>query len=137
MFAQWKLLLIDDDEADRLAFRRIMKEEGIAATLPFACDGVEALAVLSNADEIPDLVILDLNLGGVDGFDVLSKLKADPNLRVVPVVVLTTSADPHDIERSYKAGASSYIVKPASIDGLRKVVRGLADYWSALVARPA
>ena len=138
---KWKVLLIDDDECDQLTFRRLLKAEGIDAELLTAKDGQEALDLLlsdqpgQQADK-PDLILLDLNMGILDGFDTLKILKASDRTKSTPVVVLTTSSDVRDIEASYALGANSYIVKPTSLDDFGKIVRGLKEYWADLVVTP-
>lgn len=138
---KWKVLLIDDDECDQLTFRRLLKAEGIDAELLTAKDGQEALDLLlsdqpgQQADK-PDLILLDLNMGILDGFDTLKILKASDRTKSTPVVVLTTSSDVRDIEASYALGANSYIVKPTSLDDFGKTVRGLKEYWADLVVTP-
>lgn len=138
---KWKVLLIDDDECDQLTFRRLLKAEGIDAELLTAKDGREALDLLlsdqpgQQADK-PDLILLDLNMGILNGFDTLKILKASDRTKSTPVVVLTTSSSVRDIEASYALGANSYIVKPTSLDDFGKTVRSLKEYWADLVVTP-
>jgi two-component system response regulator len=93
----------------------------------------------SHADKAPprpDLILLDLNMPGMDVRRFLELLKADERLRSIPVVVLSTSADAVDIDRCYRIGASTYIQKPVTFDGLTKAVRALKDYWFSIALRP-
>jgi CheY-like chemotaxis protein len=85
----------------------------------------------------PGLILLDLNMPRKDGRQALEEIKADPNLRTIPVLVLSTSKDEEDILRSYELGACSFITKPVSFEGLVELVRSLNDYWLKLVTLPA
>ncbi len=135
----WKVLLVDDDEGDRLCFRRVLQAQEINADLRVAADGREALDLLApvlagDARAGPHLILLDLNMAGMDGFELLRILKSTPATRSIPAVVLTTSSSAKDIEACYALGANSYIVKPASLVGLVHCVRALKQYWADIVA---
>ncbi len=134
-------MLVDDDENDRLTFQRLLKSEGIDVELIMARDGREALDQLISDrflqfQDKPDLILLDLNMGILDGFETLKILKTSESTRSIPVVVLTTSSNKRDIEASYALGANSYIVKPTSLDDFSKIIRGLKSYWADLVITP-
>lgn len=138
---KWRVMLVDDDENDRLTFQRLLKSERIDAELMTARDGREALDHLFSdrsreQAETPDLILLDLNMGVIDGFDTLRILKSSEATRSIPIVVLTTSSNKRDIEASYALGANSYIVKPTSLDDFSKIIRGLKAYWADLVMTP-
>lgn len=138
---KWKVMLVDDDENDRLTFQRLLKSEGIDVELIMARDGREALDQLISDrflqfQDKPDLILLDLNMGILDGFETLKILKTSESTRSIPVVVLTTSSNKRDIEASYALGANSYIVKPTSLDDFSKIIRGLKSYWADLVITP-
>lgn len=138
---KWKVMLVDDDENDRLTFQRLLKSEGIDVELIMARDGREALDQLFSDrflqfQDKPDLILLDLNMGILDGFETLKILKTSESTRSIPVVVLTTSSNKRDIEASYALGANSYIVKPTSLDDFSKIIRGLKSYWADLVITP-
>ena len=100
-------------------------------------DGTAALEYLRSPDgHRPDLVLLDLNLPGVDGLDVLAEMKSDPELRRIPVVVLTTSSSEADIHRAYDLGVNSYVTKPVGLDGWLEVVQCIDGFWFSLVQLP-
>lgn len=139
--AKWKVLLVDDDESDRLTFQRLLKSEAIDVDLRVATDGQEALTLV-HPDACnrhwgpPDLILLDLNMAGMDGLTTLKILKSSELTRAIPVVVLTTSSNSRDVEASYALGANSYIVKPTTLSDFIKVIRGLKNYWADLVTTP-
>lgn len=138
------ILMADDDSDDREMTREAFEESHLANDLRFVEDGVELLDYLQRrgkyadpaASPRPGLILLDLNLPKKDGREALEEIKADPNLRNIPVVVLTTSKQEEDILRSYALHANSYITKPVTFDSLVNVVRALGKYWLEIVALP-
>jgi len=138
------ILLVEDSPEDYEATRRAFERSGLKNPIHHCADGDEALEFLrkkgAHADRRahprPGLVLLDLNLPGTDGRDVLQAMKADPSLRSIPVVVLTTSSDERDIDACYAAGANSYIRKPVDLDGFFHAVQSLKDYWFEVVILP-
>ncbi len=138
------ILIVEDSDEHFEAIRRAFAKTGITNPIHRCCDGDEALDYLfcrgvyadaANAPR-PAVMLLDLNLPGTDGREVLDCLKADPQLRILPVVVLSTSSNPGDIELCYRTGASSYIVKPVRFDDFLKTVENLKSYWFDTVALP-
>jgi two-component system, chemotaxis family, response regulator Rcp1 len=131
------ILLVDDSIGDAELFRLALAETRPDCELLIATDGEQALALLS-AGELPDLMVLDLNLPRLSGHEVLADLRAtrEPRLRRLPVVVMSTSATPDDVQRSYDLFASSHIVKPQDVDRLFELIASLADYWFGVVALP-
>jgi two-component system, chemotaxis family, response regulator Rcp1 len=131
------ILLVDDSAGDAELFRFALAETMPDCELCVAGDGEQALELLATG-RLPDLLVLDLNLPRLSGHEVLADLRAsrEPRLRRLPVVVLTTSAAPDDVQRSYDLFASSHIVKPQDVDRLFEVVGGLASYWFGTVALP-
>jgi CheY-like chemotaxis protein len=104
-------------------------------------DGTQALQYLRNEAPYerarkPDLVLLDLNLPRLDGREVLKEIKGDPTLRMIPVVVLTTSSDQSDVQASYQDHANSYITKPVDFEEFRRALRAIEDYWLSIVRLP-
>jgi len=95
-------------------------------------DGESATVYLSQESAPPDLVLLDINMPGLSGFDVLEHIKGDPRLKAIPVVVLTSSELPSDITRAYQLGASGYVSKPTYLQDLRATLRNVMLYWSAM-----
>jgi chemotaxis family two-component system response regulator Rcp1 len=134
--ADFHILLIEDSRADAKIIERALREGEIAHRLTVIPDGRHALDYLyalrdepAQADREPDLILLDLNLPGLDGCQVLTEIKADPYLRIIPVVILTTSHREEDILQTYLAGANTYIPKPAEYARYREIVTTLHEYW--------
>jgi CheY-like chemotaxis protein len=136
-----EILLVEDNPGDvRLAVEGL-KEGKVRNNLHVACDGVEAMAFLRQEGpyataERPDLILLDLNLPRKDGREVLTEIKADPALRTIPVVILTTSSAEQDILRSYELQANCYITKPVDLDQFITVIRSIEDFWLTIVKLP-
>ena len=138
------ILCADDDPDDRMLMRDALEESRLANRLCFVQDGVELMAYLRregrwadpDMSPRPGVILLDLNMPRKDGREALQEIKADPRLRTIPVVVLTTSSAEADILRSYDIGANSYIIKPVTFDGLVEVMRGLGRYWFEIVEQP-
>ena len=130
------ILLIEDSRTDAMIIERALREGGVPHRLTVIVDGRHALeylfALLDEASDParePDLILLDLNLPGLDGLQVLGRIKSDPCLRILPVVVLTTSGREEDVTQTYQAGANTYISKPADYPRYREVVAALRAYW--------
>lgn len=140
------ILIADDDADDRMLIDDAFRESRLSNPLAFVENGEELLHYLrcegkfagrSAADPAPRLILLDLNMPKMDGRTALKHLKADPELRRIPVVVLTTSKAEEDILRTYDLGVSSFITKPVTFQGLVDVVRALNTYWIEIVELPA
>jgi len=135
------ILLVEDNPGDARLAQEALKEGRMTSRLKVVVDGVEAMAYLRRegiyADSPrPDLVLLDLNLPRKDGRQVLAEMKEDPELRRIPVVVLTTSQAGQDILRSYDLHANCYITKPVDLDRFIAVVRSIEEYWCSVVTLP-
>jgi len=135
------LLLVEDREADIELACRGLQETGARINVHVARNGVEAIAFLRRESPYqsaarPHLVLLDLNLPRLDGRALLAEIKNDPQLRLVPVVVLTTSAADHDISEAYAQHANAYMVKPVEFDQLVEVIRSFTEYWLHVVKLP-
>jgi CheY-like chemotaxis protein len=138
------ILLADDDEEDRMLAADAMVESRVANDLRFVEDGEELLDYLykrglyaaPDSAPTPGLILLDLNMPRKDGREALREIKADPDLRRIPVVVLTTSKAEEDIYRTYDLGANSFITKPVSFEGLVAVMRDIGRYWIEIVELP-
>ncbi|WP_168222348.1 response regulator [Aquisphaera giovannonii] len=135
------ILMADDDPDDRDFARRALSQSRLTNDLRCVEDGQELLDYLGRRGRYapegsaprPGLILLDLNMPGVDGREALQVIKADPTLRQIPVVILTTSRAEEDIFRSYDLGANSFITKPVSLAGLVEVMRDLGHYWFEIV----
>jgi CheY-like chemotaxis protein len=137
-----EVLLVEDDPGDELMTREAFEENKVRNNLHVARDGEEALDFLNRRGEYadaprPDLVLLDLNLPKFDGRQVLAEIKADENLRTIPVVVLTTSGAEEDILRSYQLHANAYVTKPVDFARFIQVVRQIDDFFVSVVRLPA
>ena len=138
------ILMADDDLEDRLLTREAFEENGLTNDLRFVEDGMELLDYLYQRGQYsdpttsphPGLILLDLNMPRKDGIQALQEIKADPELRRIPVVVLTTSKADEDILQTYDLGCSSFITKPVSFERLVEVTKGISEYWSSIVQIP-
>ncbi len=138
------ILMADDDADDRLLTQEALEESRLANDLRFVEDGEELMDYLYRRDKYvdpnlsprPGLILLDLNMPRKDGREALEEIKADPALRRIPVVVLTTSSVEEDIFRTYDLGASSFITKPVTFEGLIEVINTLGIYWLEVVELP-
>ena len=139
------ILMADDDEEDCMLTKEALEESRLANDLRFVGDGEELMDYLRrrgryaapNDAPRPGLILLDLNMPKKDGREALKEIKADPELRRIPIVVLTTSKAEEDIYRSYDLGVNSFIIKPVSFEGLVEVMTTLARYWFQIVKLPA
>ena len=138
------ILLAEDDPGDQELTQRALEQSRIRNELYIVQDGEEALDYLLRRGKYedpasspkPDLMLLDLNMPKVDGKRVLQQMRADPNLRRVPVVALTTSRQEQDIISTYDLGVNSYIVKPVNMDQFINAIKVLKDYWFQIVVLP-
>ena len=136
------ILLVEDNPGDVRLTIEALKEGRVRNQLSVVSDGVEALAFLRNQGPYtdaprPDLMLLDLNLPRKDGREVLAEIKDDPNLRRIPVVVLTTSEAEADVLKSYALHANCYITKPVDLEQFINVIGTIEDFWLTIVKLPA
>ena len=136
-----EILLIEDNPGDVRLTKEVLMEGKVRNNLQVVGDGVEAMAFLRRENNYaeaprPDLILLDLNLPKKDGREVLQEIKADHQLRRIPVVVLTTSAADEDILRSYDLSANCYVTKPVDLYQFIKVVRSIEAFWLTIVSLP-
>jgi CheY-like chemotaxis protein len=136
-----EILLVEDDEGDVLITQEAFQHYKIRNALHVVNDGDRALQFVRRKGEYaqaprPDLVLLDLNLPRRNGHEVLAELKSDPDLRVIPVVVLTTSQADEDILRSYSLHANAYVSKPVEADNFMSVVRHIDDFFGSVAELP-
>ncbi len=135
------ILLVEDNPADIRLTQEAMRESRLINKLNVVMDGVEAIAYLrqegkyANATR-PDIVLLDLNLPKMDGREVLDTIKNDPDLKSIPVVILTTSEAETDILKSYDSHANCYIAKPVAFEKFAKVVNLIENFWFTIVKLP-
>ncbi len=136
-----EVLLVEDNPGDVRLTREALKEGKVFNNLSVAKDGEEALAFLRReggfaAAPRPDVILLDLNLPRKDGREVLEAIKADPALRTIPVVILTSSEAERDIVRAYELNANCYITKPVDLDQFITVVKSIENFWFTVVKLP-
>ena len=138
------ILMADDDADDRLMTKEAFEESRLKNDLRFVEDGVELLDYLKRRGKYadpassprPGLILLDLNMPKKDGREALEEIKADPNLKSIRVVILTTSKAEEDIYRTYNLSAASYITKPVTFSGMAEVIKTLGKYWLEIVELP-
>jgi CheY-like chemotaxis protein len=138
------ILLVEDDPNDQALVRRAFVKAKLTNPLQMVDDGDEAVRYLQGdggyADRqlhpLPSLILLDLKLPRRSGLDVLEWIRAQPSIRRIPVVVLTSSADSNDIARAYDLGANSYLVKPLAFEGLLELLRTVGLYWMVMNTSP-
>ncbi|GAA6184619.1 response regulator [Aliiglaciecola sp. NS0011-25] len=138
------ILMADDDDDDRLLAQDALNESRVLNSLKCVEDGVELMHYLKRVGKYadkeiyprPGLILLDLNMPRKDGREALAEIKADPDLRSIPVVILTTSKEEEDKIKGYGLGAASYITKPVNFEGLVEVMKALGKYWVEIVELP-
>ena len=138
------ILLADDDEEDRMLTCDALAESRLANVVVCVTDGEDLMDYLRREGKYappahaprPGFILLDLNMPKKDGREALREIKADPKLRQIPVVVMTTSKSDEDVLESYNSGASSYITKTVTFEGLVEVMKGLGRYWFEIVELP-
>lgn len=136
-----EVLLVEDNPGDVRLTKEALKEGRLLNNVSVVGDGVEALSFLRRQGKYaeasaPDLILLDLNLPKKDGREVLAEIKADPRLRRIPVVVLTTSSAEEDILKTYDLHANCYITKPVDLEQFMRVVKLIEDFWVSVVKLP-
>ncbi len=138
------ILIVEDSDEDFEAVGRVMRRSAVTNPLFRCTDGDDALDFLYRTGIYADpqkaprpaLILLDLNLPGTDGREVLEQIKQDEELKIIPVVVFTTSANPKDVEVCYKNGANSYILKPINLNRFVELIRVVIDYWFGAIILP-
>ncbi len=135
------MLLVEDNPGDARLAVEALKESKINNQLHHVKDGVEAIEFLNRRGEYaeaphPDLILLDLNLPRKDGREVLAEIKEDPRLRLIPVVVMTTSEAERDLIKTYDLHANAYVVKPIDLDRFVQVVQAIENFWFTIVKLP-
>jgi len=137
-----EILLVEDSPTDVLVAREALAEGKVLNNLHVVDNGVEAIAFLRHQGQYtavprPDLILLDLNLPKKDGGEVLAEIKTDESLRLIPVVILTTSKDEQDVLKAYGLHANCYIVKPVDFEQFAAVVQAIEHFWFTVVTYPS
>ncbi|MEL6503015.1 MAG: response regulator [Pseudomonadota bacterium] len=139
-----RLVVADDDADDRMLISEALEESKLRNPVDFCEDGVDLLEYLRREgrwehlknEQLPGLILLDLNMPRMDGRTALETIRADQALKRIPIVILTTSKSEEDIIRTYNTGVNSFITKPVTFDGLMDVVAAVKQYWFEIVALP-
>ena len=136
-----EILLVEDNPGDARLTLEAMREAKVRNRIHVAEDGVEAMEFLRRQGRFgdaprPDLILLDLNLPRKDGREVLAEVKADPDLKRIPVVILTTSRDEEDVLRAYDLHANCYVTKPVDLEQFMKIVSQIDEFWVKVVTLP-
>jgi len=137
-----EILLVEDSPGDVRLTEEALRDAEVPNNLHIARDGEEAMRFLRRAEghenvPRPDLILLDLNMPRMDGREVLAEIKKDPELRRIPVIILTTSQSEDDIAEAYSLSANCYVAKPVDLDEFLDVVRAIDDFWLTLVKLPS
>ena len=140
--ARHSVLLVEDEPGDARLIQEAFAAASFKCHLDRVADGIEAMehlrAILGGTvgHRLPDLVLLDINMPRMNGHEVLAEMKSDPQLREIPVVVLSTSTAPRDITMAYNEGAAGFVTKPLDISALFEVVQGIENYWFGVAELP-
>jgi len=139
--SSFEILLVEDSPGDVRLTREALRDAKMHINLNVARDGIEAMAFLKREGALshaprPSLILLDLNLPKKDGRAVLEEIKNSPDLKSIPIVILTTSLSDEDVLRSYLLHANCYITKPVNLDGFLKVVKSIDNFWLSIVTLP-
>ncbi|MDX8412743.1 MAG: response regulator [Mariprofundales bacterium] len=138
---QFTILLIEDNPADARLVEEALLENKLLINLIHASNGEQALARLHQQgafsnDPLPDMILLDLNLPGMDGKEILKTIKQSPTLKRIPVVILTTSQADHDIVQTYNLNANAYVIKPLDFAQFMNIIRDTAQFWLSVAILP-
>ena len=141
MTERLKVLLVEDSRADARLIVEVFKEEQIAVNIDVVRDGEDAMDYLNRVGQyqnvdLPDLIILDLNMPRKDGREVLAEVKADDKLNAIPIVILSTSQSDEDVMRTYKLQASCFITKPIDLEHFVKIMKSFESFWFSAVRFP-
>ena len=136
------ILLVEDSPSDQLLAKRALAGDAVQCQLHIVPDGVEAMAFLRREGKYgsaprPQLILLDLNMPRKSGRELLGEIKSSEDLKRIPVVVLTTSQSPHDLDFAYGLHANCYVVKPIDFDDFRHTMRSIKEFWFKTVCLPA
>ena len=131
MSRELSILLIEDDKIEKMKVKRTMETHGLHHKIIEANNGEEALQILSGSKNLPDIILLDLNMPKINGLEFLKILKDDTRLKYLPVIVVTTSANHKDVKQCYELGIAGYITKPLKYEKYVEKLKIVLDYWSS------
>ena len=132
-----RVLVVEDISSDAILLREALRDAGLGEELVYANDGQSALELLQAEGPLPQLMLLDLNLPGISGHEVLERARSDPRLAQLPIVVLTTSGSPKDVAFAYAHRANAYVRKPNGFEALSAVARSIRDFWFKTATLPS
>jgi CheY-like chemotaxis protein len=130
------ILLVEDNEGDIILTKEALKDANIRNQVTVAMDGEQALLMLYAAEELPDLILLDINLPRINGLEVLASIKKDEKLKDIPVIMLTTSSAEKDILTSYAHHANRFITKPVDLPRFMEVIKTIEDFLISIIKEP-
>tara|TARA_R110002072_G_scaffold26340_4_gene87316 strand:- start:4140 stop:4559 length:420 start_codon:yes stop_codon:yes gene_type:complete len=131
-----KVLLIEDDDGDAMIIESQLRAEDSNCDVRRAHGGAHAFEMLKTDDFCPDVILLDLNMPGLNGHEILRELRQDPRFERTPIVILTTSSCRTDVVKAYEACASAYVVKPVTLDAFGEAVRTIHKFWTETALLP-
>ncbi len=132
-----RILLVEDNPGDIRLTQEAFKESRLGNRMDIVQDGIKALAHLRSDKPRPDIILMDLNLPRMNGLELLREIKNDPDLRQIPIVVLTTSDDEHDVWESYDLHVNCYVTKPVDMGHFVTIVNSIQDFWFSIVRLPS
>lgn len=124
------VMLVEDDLIEVMKFKRVLSSQDLAHNIIEADNGEQALELLQQKDNLPDVILLDLNMPKINGIEFLRLLKVDDRLKYIPTVILTTSSNHKDLLECYKAGIAGYVLKPLKYEDYVTKIKNLLSYWS-------
>ena len=127
-----KVLLIEDDKIEVLKFQRTLRQLELNYSVKVSNNGQEALDFLKNGSDLPDLILLDLNMPKINGKEFLSRLKKDESINHIPVIILTTSKNKNDLKECYRLGIGGYMLKPLKYEDYVQKIEKLFSYWTMI-----
>jgi len=130
MVNKLKILFIEDDAIEVMKFHRVLDALELKHHIVDAANGETALTILDDKSDLPDIILLDLNMPKINGIEFLNILKQDPELKYIPTIILTTSSNFKDVKECYKIGIAGYILKPLKYEDYVLKVQKVIDYWS-------
>jgi CheY-like chemotaxis protein len=131
-----RILLVEDNEGDIILTKEALREAKFTNEILVATDGEQALTLLKSTQPLPDLILLDINLPKVTGLEVLTFIKSDEKLKMIPVIMLTTSSAERDVVSSYANHANCFITKPVDLPRFMEVIKTIEDFWISIVKLP-
>lgn len=134
MLSAKPILLIEDDDVDILSLKRAFRELTISNPLKSVTNGEDALSYLINKNnELPGLIILDMNMPRMNGIELLKQLKSSPVFKLIPVIILTTSSNSSDVKNAYESQVAGYMIKPIDFDEFKRMILHIYNYWGVSV----